>query len=286
MPTRYLERRHELAVGLEAVDAVRGSRVTGPLLALREVPVPADARHRLAAERRLVTGLLPALRRLESCRHTLLRSEVRYDPADPWVEVRLVEGRGQLVPRRFVPRRLRIPLTDPAAHDTTPLAGLIRRPALMPGAAYPIHASATVLRGRVLRGGEPVRWARVEALAPDGPTTCPGALSEDLLAVAHGDDRGEFLLVLPPAAATVGAVTLTTTLCIRAWAHDPPPADAETRATDPHWDLPREDLPATEAGARIEAGWLRPASHTHGVVRRVTLRLGRTTSGLDPFLIP
>jgi hypothetical protein len=147
------------------------------------------------------------------------------------VVVRLVEPAPGAA-RRVVPRRLTLDLTERqtfAAH-------------LFPGAGASLPTGATVVRGRVTRldpgtgGAVPVRWARVRATGPAG--------ADAELGWAHGDDRGEFVLVLDAAARalrlTVGAVT----------GPPPPPAAA---LSDPLLDLPPEP-PAAHHGRAFLTG--------------------------------
>lgn len=279
----HVVHRHRLAFGIEPRDALRDARITSPLLALREAPFEPGVEEELRRVRRTVPERLHAVRRTESCRFVLLDSEVSHHAARPWVDLLLVEGRGAGAPRRYVPRRIRIPFGDPAFPDAEAIEVRVRRPALFPGADYDIHESATALRGRVVEGLVAVRWARIEALLPVGGA-CPASTESNVIAVAHGDERGEFLLVLPPAAAPAGR-SVTTSVCVRVWA-PPRPVDAAGRASiDPYWDLPLETLSHTPEGERIAAGVLKPATYTRSTVRNVTLRLGRTTSGQPPFII-
>jgi len=185
-----------------------------------------------------------------------------------------------------VPRRLSLPLVDPddllPGTPPGPRASGFRiwRPAVFPGAAYPVHATATGLRGRVERDGEPVRWARIEAR--DGEDRVVGR--------AHGDDRGEFLLVLDPAAAPPGdpRTTLDFTLVVRAPAAapepDPAPPGPLRARTDPYWDLPLEVLPASADSDPVSRGEEMPAAYT--LEERWLLEgvaMGRITPHPDAF---
>ena len=98
--------------------------------------------------------------------------------------------------RRFVPRRFRERLwtrQEVAAPDARPPGGAylpararLLRPWLLPGSAYPLARGVTALRGRVVRAGSPVRWPRVLAIGPGNA----------VVGWAHGDERGEVLLVV------------------------------------------------------------------------------------------
>ena len=177
LDNRYLENFQRLALGLEPVDVMRLGRVGPPLTIEVEQPPKASAK--------------PAVQRHASCLHALLYYPALVDSVD----IRVFEDYGpldppiliskQYLPRRFVPRRFRIPLHTAATADTFPYTDRVRRPFVFPGAAYDLESCATGMRGRVLRDGKPMRWARVEASLPDG----------SVVARAHGDDRGEFLAV-------------------------------------------------------------------------------------------
>jgi hypothetical protein len=118
--------------------------------------------------------------------------------------------------RRYTPRRFEVQLwtlVDVEAVDRpAPAGGVVPgdsrllRPWLLPGAAYPASRTATGVRGRVATpAGVPVPWPRIEALGPGNLT----------VGRAHGDERGEFLLLItgtgtlappPPARLTVRLV--------------------------------------------------------------------------------
>ena len=94
--------------------------------------------------------------------------------------------------RRYVPRRLRIALWPVARLDQGPaqpyvtVAHRLLRAWLWPGAAMTLPAGSTVVRGRVVRQGRAARWVRVAARDQGGR----------IVGRAHGDDRGEFVLVV------------------------------------------------------------------------------------------
>ena len=171
LPSRFVESVKRLALGLEPIDAALRLRPSYPIdvtfdVAPLGLPRPAIDHHR--------TGL-----------HVLLYSAALTSPVD----LRLVDHA-----RRYVPRRLRIPILTKAAADAAPAARRVRRPVMFPGAAYDV-ADATGVRGRVVRGGQAMRWARVVARLPGaGP----------VVGRAHGDDRGEFLLLIGAEAGPVG----------------------------------------------------------------------------------
>ena len=153
-----------------------------------------------------------------------------------------------------------------------------RRPSLFPGAAYPASSGATGLRGSVARAGEPLRWVRVEARINGG----------ELVGRAHGDDRGEFLLLVALPATHVGVVTdpLPVTLTVLASDTPPAPTRPDLPALDPYWDLPQELLapPGTRSdlvadGVTAPNGY-RPAA----MAWTVQLPLGTvSSSAINPF---
>jgi hypothetical protein len=204
--------------------------------------------------------VLERIPRRASCRHVLvLRPTVRSP-----VDLRLWDGA-----ERYVPRRLRIHLPPPAA------PGRVCRPALYPGAAYPVPAGAMGIRGRVTRRGAPMRWARVEARRAGGGAP---------VGVAHGDAHGEFVLLVGPAAAAPGAA-LTLPVPVRVTVFGPllaPWAPAAVRDADPLWDLPLEPSALPPAGpGRLDpphdpvlAGEARPAGYLPGISRVVALAPG------------
>lgn len=302
LATRYAERVDRLALGLEPVEALGDERpradverVTTPALwppqrlprATRAVhpvhvvveppPQPLAWYQRLADRGGDVHEEWASLPRRPSCRHVLL-----YTPGlDDHVTVRLFDR-----VRRYVPRRLRVPLAlldpdDPMPVDALTVQERSRRPALFPGATYPIVGGTTAIRGRVLRGGAAARWARVEARRqPADP---------DPVAVAHGDDRGEYLLVLGAGAAPAGPLPASLTLHLTAvLPATAPAAPAAIRAADPLWDLPLEPLPAAGLPDPVSSGRLRPPGYTLTLTlpQPVTVPVGRIRTHVPDFLFP
>ena len=199
-PSEYLETTpHRLALGIEPIDAERGGRIAQPIeVTLDDAPAP---------------GLMrPRIERHGTCLHALrffVDSDDRLDLQFYQSDKRLPPLRRQvLIPaaavidlrlwdraRRFVPRRLRIPILTATAAEGVRYTHRTRRPTLFPGAAYDVGATATGLRGRVLREGQPMRWARVAATVPSNGV---------VVGRAHGDDRGEFLLMIGANAIQIG----------------------------------------------------------------------------------
>lgn len=247
LPEGYVETVKRLALGLEPLDAVHMMRVAPPLTvgydaAARGLPRPPVERH-------------------ASCLHVLIFGAGVATP----VELRLFEDS-----RRFVPRKLQYPIHPQALAETRPPAERIRRPRMFPGANYDLDSGATGLRGRVLRGGAPMRWARVEATVPGAPAP---------LARAHGDDRGEFLLVLPSdnslsSLDPVWPVTVT----VFGPAAIPVPPTPDLPALDPLWDLPMEAAPAPGVPDPVSAGEDLPAGYTASQSLPVNFVPGRVVS--------
>jgi hypothetical protein len=247
-PSRYDERVRRLAVGVEPHDAAGGGRVAGPLWVLVEdAPEPLH-RWRLWRPGETLDAFLSRLDRHRSGRFALLA------PAPDDLVLRLTEPGG----RRLVPRRVRVTGDDPRI---CPIG-------LFPGATASLPSRATVVRGRVTTGDErPVRWARIQAADDAG----------DDIGWAHGDDRGEFVLVVGTAGDAVAPaddpfpVSITVTAVVPP--PEPDPADPLRPVVDPLWDLPVEPLPAG-AGADDDT-----------LAGRVALP-GQTSFGPFPFDLP
>jgi hypothetical protein len=245
----YDEAVHRLAIGVELVDALDAVATYGGGRYQRIAAV-LDERHPspLHSWRRWPPGqvlddVLTGFDRHRSGRFARLYSTPP-DPHDEDVTVRVVEPR-RTAGRYFVPRRLRLRLHHDPVPDPPPDPGSRRifRVGVLPGAgAYP-GSGSSILRGRVVRPGadgvrRPVRWVRV--VARD---------EHDDLGWAHGDERGEFVLVIGSSAdaATmpVDPLPLELTLTV------PPavpvdPADVLLEVVDPLWDLPVQTAVATD----------------------------------------
>jgi hypothetical protein len=259
---RYVESITRLALGLEAIDAARGGRISDPIGVSVEAPLGIEK-----------------VPRHNSCLHALVYSPLVTSP----VTVRLLSP-----DRRFVPRRLQIPIGSEADAEAGLLPAPKRswRPLLFPGAAYDISGSATCLRGRVVwhDNGSPVRFARVVAF-----------YGTQRIGLAHGDDRGEFLLVLsvdtvdgddfPLANPPVLPVALDLMLTIVAPNVRPAP-DPNDRL----WGLPLEVAAGPGLPDPVSLGEQLPGTYRNPgrvLVHGVTVPLGRTTSlATTPFEIP
>ncbi len=268
---------HRLAVGLEAVDVASGGRVPPPLHVIRDDrPLEDGLLVRLEGAGRDVASALPRFERHRTCRHVIRYEPGRFRTGHTSVTVRLVESTGGMGRRRFVPRRLEIPLLDPDVADDRDTEFRIRRPRLFPGAAYPVQRTATGLRGWVVRGDEIVRWARIEAVRSGG---------DRVLARAHGDDRGEFLLLLGADARPPGDPTGTVELEVRAFGPDSAPSpSSDLRArVDALWDLPVETLPEARDPDPVSRGEALPTGYGRSASRTIQVPLGRIVSEQQPF---
>jgi hypothetical protein len=253
VPARYDERVVHLALGVSPLDADSGSRLPdGVDVRIERFPRPVD-QWRPWRPGETLTGALPRMPRHRSGRFALLYGEdvptsVTFRVVDDAVlGATRVPGLG----RRIVPRRVRVTIADEAtvlaaeADPATPPHPLWQRMvplSCFPGAAAPISSRSTVLRGRVVRldatTGDlvPVRWARVQATDAAG----------DDLGWAHGDDRGEFALVVRPSpndvVVPVDPTPATLTVGVILPPAAPDPADPTLARVDPLWDLPVETL--------------------------------------------
>ncbi|MQA90391.1 MAG: hypothetical protein GEU90_09155 [Gemmatimonas sp.] len=260
LPAHYVESIQRLALGIECTDPLIRSRIGWPVRVTRDgspFPIPSWKRDP-DASRWEVPTVLEVLPRSDSCRHAVLLKSTTAEP----IGLRIVD-RSQ----RFVPRRLSIRLDEPIG------GGRRVRPALFPGAAYPIPPGAVGVRGRILRNGEPMRWARAEARR----TT-----DDVLVGRGFGDEHGEFVLVLEAEAGRGADLILPLTVTVIVFGPDveADPDDFPDAAIDPLWDLPVEEAvigPIGEevlAGERLPAGYVsRPGSTRdvefswHGFVR-------------------
>jgi hypothetical protein len=189
---------HRLALGVEPRDAVTEQPIASAVRVGQEVPPrlrPRPARFDYAWPCLDFETNGTARFKLRHQTGGPARIKLNPDGSAPTITVRIDDVR-----RRFVPRRFRIPLwtrlelkrADPTPADGpagpyVPLNSRLLRPFLLPGSGYTIPRGTTAIRGSaVYSDGRPVRWLRVFAMGP-GPTQ---------LGAAHGDENGEFLLVI------------------------------------------------------------------------------------------
>jgi hypothetical protein len=273
-----------LALGLEVVDAVRGDpadvevrweNVPRPVppATTADWPSPYDVGLDLP---RLSRGLRPG------------RFRIAYTPEDRPPRVPVPPARLRICDphRRYVPRRLQVPFPNLAAVLSEEQAS--GRPAwrgrtvrVFPGAAFRCEGASTGIRGRAVdAAGVPLRWVRALATHPARGT---------VLGYAHGDDRGEFLLLLSTPPSTLedpGGLTFTVDVTVAA---RPPGAPMPSPLTqppeaDPLGDLVRELLPAPGLPDAVSSGATTPAGFTRTVTTAVTVTLGRLVSPPVPFV--
>ena len=192
--------------------------------------------------------------------------------------------------RRFVPRRLAIPLPTEAeviaqeqAHESSPWPPVVSRafrPWLFAGAAYGTQAGATVVRGRAVHAdATPARWCRVHATDAEQGTP---------VGWAHGDDRGEFLLVLTSSDAQLvnpPSSDLAVELSIRARPLPVTPNTPAESTADPLWDLVIETLPAPGSPDPVSDGRTDPAGLTASATATLVVTKGRVTRPTRPFVV-
>jgi len=270
---------HRLAMGLQCVDALAQRPCETPLVCDLARIGPRVIAQRCEPH----TGARQALRHAGRLAKVLARAVETGDPTGFELRVygqRVARSGGYSVandPRRFVPRRLRLtPVLD--ASGVPPAKTDNQRTAwLWPGAAYPLPSGVTALRGRVVRGptlkaAVPVAWSRVVVTRPAG---APNFAAEKQLGWAHGDDRGEILVILGPGAVPGGAA-LPATLALRLWVFLPPAA-VPFDADDPLASLPLEDG-ATAVLNDALRGTLPPPGYLQQQARDVAVAPGSVTS--------
>jgi hypothetical protein len=271
LPERFAEHVDRLMLGIEPVDALRAGRVARPIDVVldgapdsfSEPATPERSWERFLGFPDTVAGL-PVIPRHNSCRHALVFKAGKPGMKSP-VVVRIFDRL-----RRFAPRRISYPV--PAdIHTPSPR---VRRPALYPGAAYDVSDTFTGMRGRVTwnqpsANEVPARWVRVEA-----------RLGGQIVGRAHGDDRGEFLLLLDSTAGGIGQLPSPLTVQVEVFG---PPAPVALPANDPLGDLPVETLAVdpddVSPGEKLPAGYISTASSR----RAVTFQLGSLLTNQPKF---
>jgi hypothetical protein len=209
-------------------------------------------------------------------RHPSGRFSLSYTPRiNDRIVVRLYD-----LQRRYIPRRLSFPLVTLSQilsieqnHTSNYLVSRARKPMMFPGAAYPITGCATGLRGRVLLNSVVHRWPIVEVRSPLDPTA--------VLCRARGDDRGEFLLVIPPSAVPDVTLSQAVTFELTIYAR-PAPMMVDPANNDPFWDVPVELVNAVEADDPVTTGHAIPADYVASAVPvSVNFQLTRMMSSLE-----
>lgn len=278
LSSRYVEVIQRLALGIEPIDAQSARRLSYALQVAYD-GAPFGKRH-------------PPIERHASNLYAL-----RYQPGvtNP-LDLRFFDSSERFYKResdrrRIVPRRLSIPIlmlgdvedqelqeAEAGGKQAKDFRRRIRRPVFFPGAAYDFIATATGLRGRVMRGGKPMRWARVVATGAGGIVA----------GQAQGDDRGEFLLLINAKVTSGSSLPKPLDLSVSVFGPvtAPAPVPASLAETDPLWDLPLETLLANPGDDDpVAAGEKMPANYTAIVTRPVRFTLGKCISGEPDFIL-
>ena len=123
-----------------------------------------------------------------------------------------------------------------------------------------------------------MRWARVAAVLVS---------SGEVVGRAHGDDRGEFLLVIGPDAVPIGDLVSPINLQVTVFgpATIPVPATPALPLSDPLWDLPLETPPAPGTTDTVSTGETLPSTYTATTVVNVDFTLGELRSNFGAFVI-
>jgi hypothetical protein len=267
LPSQFVERVGRLMLGVEPRDALRAGRIAYPIdVVLDGLPL-SSARPSAEAFWDQVLGFpdsigaLTHIPRHNSCRHALLFKPGMKSP----VVIRMFERQ-----RRFAPRRISYPVPDDI-HTPSPR---VRRPALFPGAAYDVSDAVTGMRGRVTWNQSavdevPARWVRVEA-----------RIDGEVVGRAHGDDCGEFLLLLDSLASGLGELPSPLSAQVTVFG---PPAPVPVPANDPLGDLPIETLLVdpddVSPGEKLPPGYAATAHSSRAVV----FQLGTLLTNQDKF---
>jgi hypothetical protein len=265
LPTQYVEHIDRMALGLEPIDALRGERVAASLAIAIDGP-PGVGRKSAWLDGVLFDDPIGPLRRIarhSSCRYVLL-----YRPGmKTTVNLRFFDPH-----RRFAPRRISYTLPP----DIITRSPRVRRPAFFPGAGYDVSQSVTGLRGRVTwnQSSEhevPARWVRIQA-----------SINDQIVGRAHGDDRGEFLLLLDSTAGGQGDLPRPLDVVVTVFG---PPAPQPRSAGDPLGDLPLEVLLAdpddVSAGVKLPSN--PPYQSTVRSSRTVAFEFGTILTSQQKF---
>jgi hypothetical protein len=206
---------HRLAIGIEPIDAVLGTRLARAVeIDIERTGSPLASQH---------DGFMRLARRARA-------------PVDLESVIRL---RIQDRRRGWIPRRIEVPLAATTEVATVPR---IRRPVLFPGIAWDSWDGATALRCRVRRGGAAVRWAWIEVRRID---------EDGVVLRTRADEHGEFLLV--PGLSTLARAELDGAFELDVEAFGPS-GSGEVDPDDPLADLPIERLTLDAAGEARSAG--------------------------------
>lgn len=283
VPSEYIENIHRLALGIHPLDPVLERGVQHRVRIDIEHQTPhSQSHHKVPYYQPQIRGRLPmVLSKHESGRYTLLF----YPGIKNEIAIRIFDYR-----RHYVPRRLSLPI--PTLDDVIDLEAdevadyytdRIREPVVFPGAAYDVCSRSTGLRGRVMRDGEPMRWAVVEArLPPSG-----GGGVGQLVGRGRGDDRGEFLLLITSDATPEGEIDVSgevdIVVSIAGPVVIPAPGDPGIPEVDPFWDIPLETVPPMGDPANVLNGVFLPPDYqfSDSAQRTIRFQLGRIMTGVE-----
>jgi hypothetical protein len=285
LPAAYLETVWRLAAGILPVSALGGAPpLPGVRLALERVPKPYQAPADAGAIGNYDVGIgLPAVARHGGGRFAITYSLPTLSSP---VAVRVYDTERRYVPRRFrlpVPAESTVVAAEQAAEQSPwpAIPSRAFRPVLYPGANWGTQAGATAVRGRVARAdGSVARWTRVSAVDADHGYP---------VGWAHGDDRGEFLLVLTSSddgLFTPGSALAHVTLTISA---RPVPVTIDSPAqsqADPLWDLEVETVPPPGSADTVSDGRTPPADYSQSVTSTLSVVKGAVSCPRPPFVLP
>lgn len=212
-------------------------------------------------------------------RHPSGRFSLHYSPsAADQVQIRIYD-----LHRRYVPRRFLLPLVTlqqmlevEQNESADYLDQRVRFPALFPGAAYPVHTRVTGVRGRILHNDEPLRWAMIEARSSQN--------GNQIVARAKGDDRGEFLLHIPPLAVPDVSLTESFSFDLVVWARPQAlvPVPSDIAGIDPYWDAPIEVVVDNQPDDAVSSGFTIPSDYVQSQTTvLVSFQLARMLNSLD-----
>jgi hypothetical protein len=172
--------RHRLLLAVECRDALSDRPVGSPVEVCYRW-LPTNSSPNLSWHPLSPVGLARF-----TLRHRIIDDRPQPTPRPPRQMELMVDDRS----RSYVPRRFTVtPWTyaevkEPAPY--VPVQARLLRVWLMPGTAYRLPRTASVIRGRVaLADKTPVRWARIE-----------GRTQFSVAGWTHADERGEFVLLI------------------------------------------------------------------------------------------
>jgi hypothetical protein len=220
---------HRLAIGVVCLDPFLNPQLNGGVRS----PVRAGWERATAGGHRFDDPGWPCVT-LEAAGHG--RFKLRHPGALPTdLVLRIDDPARRYVPRRFLLHPWPASAIEGDATPYVPVGSRVLRAWMWPGAAYPRPRGTTVVRGRVTHDSEPVRWARLVATGPN----------QLVAGRAHGDERGEFVLVVTNPDQRPVESTVDIDVRVRA-PRVPGPVDTRDRCADlVVQDVPRSSVPPT-----------------------------------------